>query len=267
MRSIGSSYAMGLKLSDDIQNCAGHVQSGDPDRFLAIMAAPLHLRGPLFVLTAFNLELARAPWVTKEAMIAEMRLQWWLDAIEEIYAGKQVRRHEVVTPLSDLIKKHDLPRACFDAMIQARRWDIYSDPHNGPAELWRYLEETNGSLMQLGMKVADFDNPKSVKDFGASSGLANIIVARAALRNSQKQILKLDELEILKDMASDGVSKLMLRDATTSDQKAVLRLSWQARTILKRAAASVDAIEAGAVQSSDFSKRLSLLAKAMTGRY
>ena len=79
----------------DWHACAAIVEKGDPDRFLAAMAAPVAARRVLFPLYALNIEVARAPWVTEEAMIAEMRLQWWRDALAEIAAGGQVRRHEV----------------------------------------------------------------------------------------------------------------------------------------------------------------------------
>ena len=51
------------------------------------MAAPVEARRVLFPLYAFNVEVARAPWVTSEPMIGEMRLQWWRDALEEIARG------------------------------------------------------------------------------------------------------------------------------------------------------------------------------------
>ncbi len=91
--------------------CAEQVQRADPDRFLSAMTARPDQRGPLMVLYAFNLEVARAPWVTKEPLIAEMRLQWWRDAIAEVFEGREVRRHEVVTPLGEVIHGHKLPRA------------------------------------------------------------------------------------------------------------------------------------------------------------
>ena len=63
-------------LTNDINGCAGLVQRGDADRFMAIMAAPVSARAVLFPLFAMNIEVSRAPWVTQESMIAEMRLQW-----------------------------------------------------------------------------------------------------------------------------------------------------------------------------------------------
>ena len=68
-----------------IDACAALVRRGDPDRFRAAMTAAPDQRGRLMVLYAFNLEVARAPWVASEPMLAEMRLQWWADAIAEIY--------------------------------------------------------------------------------------------------------------------------------------------------------------------------------------
>ncbi|MEQ8366967.1 MAG: phytoene synthase, partial [Roseicyclus sp.] len=60
-----------------LQACAELVARGDPDRFRATMAAPVDARRVLFPLYAFNIEVSRAPWVTAEPMIAEMRLQFW----------------------------------------------------------------------------------------------------------------------------------------------------------------------------------------------
>ncbi len=82
-----------------IAACAALVERGDPDRFMAVMAAPVPARARLFPLYAFNLEVARAPWVTQEPMIAEMRLQWWRDTVEALACGGPVRAHEVVAPL------------------------------------------------------------------------------------------------------------------------------------------------------------------------
>ena len=114
------------EFDDDVTACAALVERADPDRFLATMAAPVSARLVLFPLFAFNIEVARAPWVTKETMIAEMRLQWWRDALTEIATAAPVRRHEVVTPLARVLPA-DLA-AEMDQMVAVRRWDIYKDP-------------------------------------------------------------------------------------------------------------------------------------------
>ena len=130
--------------------CAGLVERGDAERFAAVMAAPRALRGRLFVLYAFNLEVARAPWVTKEAMIAEMRLQWWRDIVAEA----KPRAHEVAGPLHAVIAEVGLPVAVFDRLIAARRWDVYSDAFEDVAHFDAYLDETAGGLMWLAAKAS-----------------------------------------------------------------------------------------------------------------
>ena len=112
--------------------CAAAVARGDPDRFAAAMLAPPALRPRLLALYAFNLEVARAPWVTQEPLIAEMRLQWWADTVAEVFDGAPPRAHEVATPLAEAIRgsgwqagqEPDLPKGPFEALISARRGDV-----------------------------------------------------------------------------------------------------------------------------------------------
>ena len=59
-----------------LQACANLVARADPERFAAAMAAPLAARAVLLPVYAASIEVARAPWLTQEPMIAEMRLQW-----------------------------------------------------------------------------------------------------------------------------------------------------------------------------------------------
>lgn len=64
-----------MSFDADLTACAGLVERGDPDRFRAVMAVPVAARRILFPIFAFNIEVSRAPWVTQETVIAEMRLQ------------------------------------------------------------------------------------------------------------------------------------------------------------------------------------------------
>ena len=55
-----------------LQACANLVARADPERFSAVMAAPLGARAVLLPIYAAAAEVARAPWITKEPIIAEM---------------------------------------------------------------------------------------------------------------------------------------------------------------------------------------------------
>ena len=128
-----------------LQACADLVARGDPDRFRAAMAVPVAARSVLFPLYAFNIEVSRAPWVTDEPIIAEMRLQFWCDVIEDLAQGRPPRAHEVVAPLAAAI-----PAALIgglDQLVAARRWDIYTEPFADQAAFDAYLDDTAATLV------------------------------------------------------------------------------------------------------------------------
>lgn len=159
-----------MSVEDGLAACAGLVARGDPARFRAVMAAPLPLRRMLLPLYAFNLEVARAPWVTKEPMIAEMRLQWWRDALEEIGAGGAVRRHEVVTPLAAVLDPQGARD--LDDLIAARRVDIEGHRLADMSELSRYLNRTAGTLLWTAARLADAEDEAAIRDAGLAQGIA-----------------------------------------------------------------------------------------------
>jgi hypothetical protein len=251
-----------------IEACAELVERGDPDRFLSAMTAKPDDRGGLMVLYAFNLEVARAPWVTKEAMIAEMRLQWWADAIEEVYAGGSVRRHEVVTPLADLVADKGLERATFDALIEARRWDIYQEPHKDQTALDQYISDTSAGLMWLSALAlgADDTHRSAVMDYGYGAGVAALFRAIPALENMQKYPLVDGTAKGVSDLAKHALARLDVQDVPMPVRPS-LRAGWMAKHTLKLAATSPDLVAVGGLNTSEFHKKIRLLWLSMTGGY
>ncbi len=159
--------------------CAALVERADPLRFRVAMAAPVPARRILFPLYAFNVEVARAPWVTQEAMIAEMRLQWWRDALEEIAEGKTVRKHEVVDALAGVLDADGA--RCLDGLIAVRRWDIYKDPFEDQGHFDDYINATSGHLMWTAARLLGAADETVVRDFAYGVGIANIFQAVPAL--------------------------------------------------------------------------------------
>ncbi|WP_112323072.1 squalene/phytoene synthase family protein [Oceanibium sediminis] len=260
-----------------IDLCAAQVLRADPDRFRAAMAAPLPGRGALLVLGAFNLEVARAPWVTQEPLIAQMRLQWWRDAVEEIYTGKPPRAHEVVTPLAEVIQSHDLPRALFERIIDARVGDIAREAPASREAVWRYLEQTGGALTTLGAGVlgASEAEAATLGALGTVQAAARLVEALPALQAAGAKPLPES------DAPEDQVSQLALE---AQDRLADLRTGahWPVRKALRPALLAGSEAEAiltaarnapaaalagdGAVRS-EFRKRFTRLRLAATGRF
>ena len=249
--------------------CAALVQRGDPDRFLAVMAAPLAARARLLPLYALNLEIARAPWVSKETMIAEMRLQWWRDVVAE----PAPRAHEVARPLHDLIQQTALPPDVLDRMIEARRWDIYRDPFEDQAAMDAYLDDTGAGLMWLSACAlgAPPEAESAVRAYGWAAGLAAYLRAIPELVARGRVPLLDGRPEAVATLAVRGLIRLdSARRATRSVPRGVrpaLLAGWQAEGLLKQASRDPAAVAQGRLQVSDFAKRGRLLWQATTGLF
>lgn len=245
-----------------IDACAGIVQRGDPDRFAAVMAAPVAARGRLFVLYAFNLEVARAPWVTAEPMIAEMRLQWWRDVLDA-----PRRAHEVAGPLHDLIGQAGLPVAVIDRLIAARRWDVYRDAHADQAALDGYLEDTGAGLMWLAAKAlgAAPDAEPVARGVGWAAGLAAYLRAIPELEARGRVPLIDGTAEGVRVLAARGLARLDA--ARRGPGGPALLAGWQAAGLLRQVVRDPGAVADGRMGLSEFARRGRLVWQAVTGRF
>lgn len=128
--------------------CAAEVRRLDRDRYLTALFAPPERRESLMALYAFNVELARVREAVSEPMMGLVRLQWWRDAIASIYEGTP-RRHGVLDALAPAVTAHDLPRAAFDRLIDAREQDVANEPLETMEALVGYAEGTSSTLLAL----------------------------------------------------------------------------------------------------------------------
>lgn len=245
--------------------CAELVSRGDPDRFRAVMAAPVEARAQLFPLYAFNLEIARAPWVTQEPLIAEMRLQWWRDVVENAASGA-ARAHEVAGPLHDLVRDFGLPVDVLDRLIAARRWDIHRDAHADAAALDAYLDDTGAGLMWLAARAlgAPDGAETAVRAYGWATAAAGYLRAVPELRARGRQPLPegMDAAELARKGLRKLVAARAARKAVPKDVAPALLAGWQAEGILKQMLAG-----RSSPRSSEAHKRWALLWQAFTGRW
>jgi len=252
----------------DIDACAGLVERGDPDRFLATMAAPPAARPALFTLYAFNLEVARAPWVTKEPLLARMRLQFWRDVVEG--AGKEPPgAHEVARPLAALIEDKALPGFLFLQMIDAREADIERAPFSDDAALWEYLEGTSGALMALAVRALGGRADAVALEWGAAQGMANYLMAVPALEAAGRLPLPDGRREAVEALAGAGLLRLerarMQRGRVARAARPALLAAWRAGAILALAATEPQRVAQGRLGQSEFVRRGSLLWRSFIG--
>jgi len=152
--------------------CAAELRRHDPDRFLTALFAPAERREALFALYAFNLEVARARESVSEPMLGRIRLQWWREAIEGIYAGTP-RRHYVVDPLAAAVERHGLERASFERLLDARESDMEAAGPETLAALVGYAEGSSASLVHLALQILGDGAPSApAMEAGRRVGIA-----------------------------------------------------------------------------------------------
>lgn len=241
----------------DIAACAALVQAGDPDRFAATMAAPVAMRARLFPLYAFNLEIARAPWMSNEPLIAEMRLQWWHDALEEIAAGGPVRRHEVATPLSAVLDPAGarLLMGC----VSARRCEAQRLPLASADDLADYVAETGGTLMWVAARCLGGKDEARARALGAAAGLANYLLG--VPRFLARGINPLPEMTTAQfdALISDHLALTRQKGRPGHPQRIAELAAWRAPAILRRARQDPAAIPEDRLAEPEILRRLGLL--------
>jgi len=138
---------------------ARSLRQHDRDRYLTVLFAPADRRDALVALYAFNFEIAKTREVVREPMVGRMRLQWWRDAIGEIYEGGGVRRHEVALPLAESIRRFGLSRGHFERLVDARETDLEEAPPASLAAFESYAADSSGRLVQLALEVLGARDP------------------------------------------------------------------------------------------------------------
>ena len=220
------------------------VRRVDPDRWLASrFIADRGARAGVIALYAFDHELTRAGIAASSDLAAEIRLAWWRETLETIYSGAGIRGHPVAEGLAAVARARDLPRAPFEAMIDAHigmlgRSRLETD------EALAWAAGTEGSAAGLAAQILD---PSSESGFAAPTG---VVWGLVLLRRSGK--------------ASGPEFDLRLRQTLAEARRAARRLSSLA--FPAALVATLARADLRSPRPSELEKRARLTWSAATGR-
>lgn len=250
-----------------LDHCAALVAAGDPLRWATVLAAPRAARGVLIALYALNLEIARAPWASAEPLVAEMRVQWWRDRLDDIACGGSVPGHPVLEAVAPLV---DPPAAALlDRMAEARRWDIGRDPFADAAALSAHIDATAGGLMWLAARAlgAPPSAEAAVRDVAAGQGMAAWLAAVPALAARGRAPLPGDPAALARAAAARLARGRRARGQVPGRAASALFPAVGAAGVLARAAADPARVAAGTLAPSEAERRARLAWLALTGRW
>jgi len=202
--------------------CETLVRKRDYDRYISALFAPERLRAHLFALYAFNYEIARIAETVRTPLAGQLRLQWWREAVDEIYSGARGRT-EVLRALSRAVAVHRLPKESFDAMLDAREQDFESIPFADMAALETYADATSGMLMRLAGCVLGAGDALDEQARGAGTAYAvcgllravpfQVARGRIIVPAQEMQNVGVEAAGILRGHISEPISRLLARVA------------------------------------------------------
>jgi phytoene synthase len=164
------------------------VRRADPDRYFCSLFAPAEKRAGLWLLYAFNHELARAREVASEPTLALIRLTWWREVVEGVH-----KSHEVATPLSEALEAGVFARADLARLIDAREMEAEEQIADFDSFM-KYARGTAGRLTRIAGTYLGSDS-QAVEDFGTAYGISGILRAAPLLQRQGRSLLPADGSE------------------------------------------------------------------------
>lgn len=164
-------------MESTLSHCGNQARAFDKERFLCALFAAPEEREKLFTLLAFNYEIAKIRGMVTEPMAGLIRLQWWREAIESIYAGK-TPNHDIATSLALLIQNHGLNVQHFETLLNTREQDLEEQPPESLEALIRYSEGSNSPLFQLMLEalgINDDAHHEAAKHLGIAWALTGMM--------------------------------------------------------------------------------------------
>lgn len=275
--------------------CADLVRLQDHDRYLTVLYAAESVRPALFALYAFNVELARVREQVSQPMLGDIRLTWWREGLETVYAGEP-RNHPVLQALANRVASAGVPQALLEQCIEARLSDVYGEQPSTIAELRSYADLSGGAMAEAALWIClgyapDAQTAEAVRAVGQAWTLVGIVRAIGFHAAMQRVMLPTDELvkagivpeslyqgEIGDEVAEAVQSVHRLASAILTDARSTLmRSPPRARAAWLLAPLAIDYLSR--IKSADFDVRQARFDKglmlrqfklfwtATTGRY
>jgi phytoene synthase len=199
------------------------------DRYLSALLAPRAAQPDLVVLAAFFGEIRRIPLIVADAAAAEIRLQWWRDALGP---HAPASGHPVADAMLELKSRRGLPDdLVLLPLVEGYSRELYEDGIATAADLSRYADETEGVAIRLALQVLGANE----RDYDTLIEPAGRALALAHLALSLPQQLALGRLPLPPEYI-DGRDPRALgpQEARDATRHCLMKLGDEAAAALKR---------------------------------
>jgi phytoene synthase len=165
-------------LADATDHCAALARAHARDQWLGALYARADTRGALFALASFDYEIRHALKRARDPNLAAIRLAWWREAISGERRA-EAAGNPVSLALCVAIDAYALPKAWFEAMLDARLQEIAPQDDFNLAAFRAFADESESARLRLASRIAaggqDLDLANAHAPAGVALGLTRLL--------------------------------------------------------------------------------------------
>ena len=167
-----------------------------------------------------------------------------------------MRRHEVTKPVAGVLDAEGA--RILDKLVQARRWDLYTESFEDEGHFAEYLDATGGGLMWAAARALGGEDEAAFRIVGRASALAKLFLAVPRLESAGRKPLVDGRESAIRVLAGKALNDVMTTPPPKAGRAAALA-AWRARALLARAQSDPGRVARGDLAESEFNRRWRLI--------
>lgn len=163
-------------MSNPQQYCKKLVAASGSSFYYSFIFLPPEKRDAIVAIYAFCREVDDIVDECKDPRIAQQKIIWWNSEIEQLYKGTP--QHPIGKALLPAVKKFNLPKVCFDEILQGMAMDLQYQGYKTIEDLRVYchcVASTVGILVAAVLGYKNQNTMEYAKKLGIALQIINII--------------------------------------------------------------------------------------------
>ena len=143
--------------------CAKIVKEADYVSYLCALLAGEKYCDRLFSLYAFNYEISKIKYLVSEPMSGYVRIQWWRDAIGDIY-NDNINKHnnDIINALYLVVKQTSIEQILFENLLDAKDSEMDSKAYESIDQLKQSILDNYFNLYKLLLASVGINDKESL---------------------------------------------------------------------------------------------------------
>ncbi|MEM9988096.1 MAG: squalene/phytoene synthase family protein, partial [Pseudomonadota bacterium] len=121
----------------------------DGDHLLALPFMPEDKRAGALSILAFTAELREVPLRVTDPLLGAIRLEWWREALEEVFGNRPARRHPLVIALQTTLSSQPPLKPLLSEVIEGTALFLEAGEVTSPEEALRLFKVHDGARSGL----------------------------------------------------------------------------------------------------------------------